>query len=529
MTLLAPHALWWFAAVPLIVWLALPPRPRAVVWTPHLAEWQKAWLSLRRRPRQHAGLRLALLLVACAAAVLATADPVTIARDGPDRLVVLLDGSASMAAQDAEQRTAFERACTTLRGELARVPEHVDVTLLRCGGPLLRRHGASARTLHDVGEPRGALHADLDALAKAALRDGRTAVWTATDGQGDAHVPVNGALTFVGAPNDNVAIVAVRTIDRWPLPSLSLSIDVTAFTRAAVDGELRVTGAITAPIVRALHLEPDAPQSLAIDVERVAAGGELEVRIAFPRDGMAADDRWLVRLPPLPAPRIAVLADAEAGPFVHAAADALAAEVGGVVVEGGAGDRVGLVLTDGGSAPIAPGQVRAICFGTRWSESASVEPWLEPRVADWDRTNALTTGLDLSELVVQTAFPGTLPAGEPFLWALDAAGGRVPLGVVVASANTASIHFAFRLQDGNLGLLAAFPQLLRRAFVRAHGTAATATVLTPPPVVAESDLRRITATADRPLPPFGSVPVPLAVPFLLVGLLALVVRTFLRS
>lgn len=528
MTLLAPHALWWLLAIPLIVWLALPPRPRAVAFTPHLAEWQKAWLSMRRRPRRQSGPRLLLLLIACTAAVLAHANPVTVVGDGPDRLVVLLDGSASMAATRGNG-TAFDAAGATLRDEFARLPESIDVTLLRCGGPALRRHGASARELHDVGAPQGELHVDFDALAAATMRDGRTAVWTLTDGQGNARVPSHGALTFVGAPADNVAITAVRCVDRWPLPSLSLAIDVTAFTRDAVTGEVRIGGAITLPVTRSLQLAPDATSTLAIDVQRTTAGGELDVTIVFARDAIAADDRWAVRLPALPAPRIAVLADAEAGPFVQVAAQALAAEVGGSVVEGGAGNAVGLLLTDGGAAPIRAGQVRAICFGTRLSEAGSVTPWLEPHLADWDRTSPLTMGLDLSELAVRTAFPDTLPAGEPFLWALDAAGERVPLAVVTGAADRASVHFAFRLQDSNLALLAAFPQLLRRAFVRAYGTAAVATPLTSPPAAGEQDLRRIEPVADRPLPPFRPAPKSLAVAFLMAGLAALALRAFLRS
>ena len=71
----------------------------------------------------------------------------------------------------------------------------------------------------------------------------------------------------------------------------------------------------------------------------------------------------------------------------------------------------------------------------------------------------------------------------------------------------ASVHFAFRLQDGNLPLLAAFPQLLRRSFVRCYGQAARIGVLSAEPAAGEQDLWRRQVGEDRPLPDFGTADV----------------------
>jgi hypothetical protein len=39
-TLTAPQQLWWLLAVlPLLFWLAQPPRPRRLHLTPHRAQW----------------------------------------------------------------------------------------------------------------------------------------------------------------------------------------------------------------------------------------------------------------------------------------------------------------------------------------------------------------------------------------------------------------------------------------------------------------------------------------------------------
>lgn len=523
-----PHRLWWLVVLPLLYWLALPPRPRQSAWTPHLAQWREAQRTLRRRPPRLSGLRFLLLAIAATAAVVAHAGPMSVAREGATRLVVVCDTSTSMAAQQANGATAFASATAALREGLASVPPHTDVTLLRCGGALHRRHGASARALHDLGGPAGALAADLAALAEAIASEPRTAVWTVTDGQGQSRLPAVGALSCVPARGPNAAVLAVRATDGWPLPGLSLAVDVVAFAEAPCTVEVTVVGAVTATPAQRVDLVAGTTATLPFALERAPLGGPLEVRVTLPGDVLPADDRWVAVLPPLPAPRIAVLADAEAGPFAHVAAQALAAEVAGTVVDATAGAAVGLLLVDGGVAAIAPGKVRALCFGSRLDPTAAIEPWLEPRIADWDRTGPLTTGLDLSDLQVQTAFPATLPPGEAFLWAADAAGGRVPLAVVCGGDETASVHFAFRLQDSNLPLLPAFPQLLRRAFVRAHGTAARLEVTSPPAAQGEQDLRAGVTAVDRPLPQFAAQPRSMAGWCLLVGLLALAVRAFVR-
>ncbi len=527
LTFLQPQHLWWLLLLPVLYWLALPPRPRRQLWTAHLPQWQQAHAALRRRPPRLSGVRLLLLALAAATAALAHARPVWRGEPGPDRLVVLLDASASMAAHGADGRAAFAAASGTLREHLAALPPQVEVTVLRCGGPHLRRQGASARALHDIGRPEGALDVDLAALA-AAIAAPDTVVWTLTDGQAQAALPTLGALSVFPARGPNAAVLAVRSVDRWPLPGLSLAVDVVWCAAAPATGELRVSGAVQPVPGQRVDLAPGVATTLQFELERTAAGGALEVLLAVPGDALPDDDVWRALLPPLPAPRIAVLADAEAGPFVHIAAQALAAEVAGTVMAADTGAEVGLLLVDGGTAAIAPGRVRALCFGCRLDPTVDVVPWLAPRVADWDRQSPLTAGLDLSELRLTAAFRGVLPAGEAFLWADDGAGARTPLAVVVDGGDTASVHFAFRLQDSNLPLLAAFPQLLRRAFVRCHGSAAALAVTTPAPAAGEQDLRTAATGADRPLPPFAAPDRDLAALCLLAGLLALALRAVAR-
>ncbi len=528
MTWAEPLRLLWLLALPIVYWLLLPPPPRELRWTPHLAQWQAALGSLRRRPPRRVGLRVVLLLLAAAATVVAFAGPVLVGRPGPSRLVVLFDASASTGARTASGAPAFEVASSLVRDRLAALPPHVEVTLLRCGGPILRRHGASAKTMQDFGAPAGTLGADLVALA--ASIDGRddTVVWTVTDGQGQVRLPDAGALSCIPAPGPNAAIVAVRVVDRWPLPTLSLAVDLVAFADGPLAGIVRATGAVAAPVERAVSLPNGAVTTLEFDVERRAEGGGIDVRVAASGDVLPGDDAWIADLPPLPAPRIGVLSDEENGPFVQAAAQALAEEVAGSVVRARAGESVGMLVVDGGAVPIEPGRVRAVCFGTRHDAAAPLGDALEPRVVDWDRDHPLSVGLDLSELRVASALPAALPRGEPFLWAEGSGGERLPLAVVVGNERTASVHFAFRLADSNLPLLPAFPQLLRRAFVRAYGTGAALAVRSPAAAAGEQDLRSPLPAADRALPPFGTPERSLAQAFVLAGLVLLALRAFVR-
>lgn len=531
----SPQFLWAALLLPLLWWLSQPPRPRRQVLTPHLAQWQQALHALRRRPPRGSAWRFVLLALATLAAAIAAARPVARGRPGPRRLVVLLDASASMALRGVDGVTAFDAAKARLRAAFAVLPPHVEVTLLRCGGALLRRHGASARALQDLGEPDGELAVDLSAIAAAAAAAPDTAVWTLTDGQGQARLPDVGALTSLGDRDErtaNAAVLALRIDDQWPLPVLPVDIDVVAFAPAAPGGGVPVTltaaGAI-APLPPAAHtLQPGVVATIPLVLERTAAGGELRIAAALAGDRLPDDDALALTLPPLPAPRIAVLAEPDGGPYAEAAAEALAVEVGGDAVAAAAGQEVGLLLVDGGAAAVAPGSVRAVTFGTRLEGAPAPEPWPQPTVADWARGDAWTAGLDLSELVVERAWGGILPPGEPFLWA-EQAGERRPLAVVARGAGgVASVHFAFRLRDGNLPLLAAFPQLLRRAFVQSYGAAAAAVGPRRAPPPGEVDLGRGATAADRPLPTFATPDQDLAAWFVLLGLGALALRTLVR-
>ncbi|MCA8942674.1 MAG: hypothetical protein KDB80_08975, partial [Planctomycetes bacterium] len=112
--------LWWLLALPLAIWLARPPRPRARVATAHLPQWRAAAAAIGRRPVRWRIVRLLLLLVGGAALVFAAAGPQIRGDAGPLRLVVLVDRSASMG-----RGGAWDEARAELTRVLERVPSHV--------------------------------------------------------------------------------------------------------------------------------------------------------------------------------------------------------------------------------------------------------------------------------------------------------------------------------------------------------------------------------------------------------------------
>jgi hypothetical protein len=540
MTLGEPQLLWALLVLPLLWWLSQPPKPRQHVLTAHMQQWQLAMRALRRRPPRGSSLRWLLLSLAAVGAILAAAGPHIPAAPGPKQLVVLLDGSLSMSST-VSGRSAFDQAKSLVMRELRSVPDHVEVTVLRCGGELRRRYGSSARLMNDLGEASGPLEVDLVSLAKSAAEESR-AVWTITDGQGQEELPAVGALTVLDTAGANAAILSVRLEDAWPLPAARLQVEVVAHAKPAQDGTvaatLRVSGAITNEQQMSCSLRPGVPETLQVSLLRAKAGGEVVLDLQVQGDHLLADHVHTLQLSPLPAPRIAALIDGDAGPFAAAAADALAEEVGGEVVAAEAGVEAGLLLVDGGYVPLEDEQGnlakrRALTFGSRLSETAEVKPWLAPTPLGWSRTSPLTQGLDLSELQVDRAWRGILPDGEAFLWRNDGEL-REPLGVVVDGgrledgSETASVHLAFRLQDSNLPLLAAFPQLLRRSFVRSYGEVVTEVGGADPPPAGEQDLLHSVRSESRPLPEFGGKELSLARWFVLAGLLMLAVRAFVR-
>jgi len=155
-TLSHPERLWVLLLLPLLWWLLQPLRPRVVLLTAHLRQWLLAQERLRRRPIRRHWPRLLLLLLAFTAGVLAMAGPTAAGRTGAPRLLVLLDGSASMAAA-RPGGSPFDQALARLRRELLQLPASVEVQLLLGGRAPQQWRGRDTILAAQLPVPAGTL------------------------------------------------------------------------------------------------------------------------------------------------------------------------------------------------------------------------------------------------------------------------------------------------------------------------------------------------------------------------------------
>jgi hypothetical protein len=485
-----------------------------------------------------------LLLAAGFALVLAASDPVAGAQQGPDRLVVVLDGSASMAARTTpDAASSQELALRYLRRRLARLPDSVTVEVVEQTGARLRRlAGPAAVALARPLDPVGELAVSLDALAQAAAAPD-SVVWVLTDGQRPVAARDGVEVLRFGAPAENCAILAAEFTSAWPLAAVLADVRVANYGAVARNVTLQAHGAgLTGPQEVAALLQPGQSGSVRIELPRSAEGGEVVLAIdPAAGDGLSLDDRLVVQMPPMPPPRIAVRQEKGAPAFLTAMAQALAAELRGEVLEAEAGQRCSLLLMEGGMAELAPGALPLVAFGVRKPGAADPPKiWASPTALDWDRADPLMQGLDLSELEVSFALAEDLPSGRVLVWGEDDQGQSRPLAVAVTGERATSLHFAFRLQDSNLGLLPAFPQMVRRVLLLSRAVSGLPSLADALPGALESDLRNLGGKpeAEGQIRPGGAesdvdeasrswgVPGHTLAPYLLLGaLLLLAVRS----
>lgn len=525
-TLTSPERLWWLLAVLLVLWLlAQPPRPRTALATAHPAQWRLAQERIRRRPQRFRALRWALLCLACAMLGLAAAEPVDSAHRALRRVTFLVDGSASMGARDDAGRTAFDRAIERARQLAQTVPAHVEVEAVMVrGGTVERRRGDSARSITDPGLPVGSLPAPLGELAAAASQEDAI-VWTIGDGQGGAgEAPSTGAWTRIASGARNVALLDPAVDRDAPRNRLRVRAVVRSFADEALRVRTLVDGAAS-DTARELELAPRASAPVEWDLERRPEGGTVRVSIATPGDALAEDDWFELVVPPQPRARIAVQAEEATAPFATAAGKALADSVGGSIVDAAPGVAVGFLLVEGGlgELPADPGPM--VSFGRSRPGAA---PWPSPLVVDWDRKEPIFEGLDLSELEIAHALTGALPAGKTLLTGQLPDGSLAPLAVAVDGARGRAVHFAFRLQDSSLGLLAAFPQMLLRCYEASQPGRGVVEVRNGEVPGAESALGPAAPSDERRLDLQAEPPRNLAAWLVLLALALLAVRSGVR-
>jgi hypothetical protein len=404
----APIFLWLLAALPVVVLLHFLRSRTRRVDVSALFLWEQARQLAERRRRWSPTWSLLAQLLAVAAAALALAQP-DLVREGPADLVVVLDGSASMAAIDPEG-SRRERA---VAAALDAAAEAGRVALVRAGleavlvlPPTLDRN--ELREALDAFAP-GDVTADLArgvALARSLGPDAR--ILLVSDDPGP---PRSGVVRVdVGGGGENVGIVG------FDLGIQQAFVAVASNSRRprAVGVELRQGDRLLAATELFVPARDVATATFPIDV----GAGLVEARLLVdPTDALALDDVAFAGQRALE-----VVVDEAFEPIVRAfsAVRGTAPRVTGGARTVPADVRV-LTGVDADALPAGD----AVVLPRRVAEPEFVT------IASWDRTHPLLRFVDLREVVV-----GLPPLGSG-IDATAAAGGADDVAPAAPGADAA--------------------------------------------------------------------------------------------
>lgn len=333
MRFLSPHLLHlvWLALIPLALYLFRKRARRVPVST------LLFFRSLSREHQESAWLRklkkwlsLLMTLLVLIAAVLALARPTSEGGvDSPGAVVVVVDHSASMSAQDAQGRTRLEDAKTRLRDRINGLPDQVILSLVAYDAKprvLLSRSRNRRECLRLLNEvqpmPMEARpDAALTVVKRLAELEDRSQVWHA----GDSALPDTDKLAYafldvaLESPL-NVGITgfqirrALLARDRF---EAFVKVSAARANATKITATLEVTLAGRLAQLREMDLEPGASVSLIVPLEGVH-GQLMEMRLKAAGDCLGWDDAVAAPLPETRPLVIAMVAE-KADPFTELA------------------------------------------------------------------------------------------------------------------------------------------------------------------------------------------------------------------
>ncbi|MCU0724071.1 MAG: VWA domain-containing protein, partial [Planctomycetes bacterium] len=465
---------------PALIALHLARRRPAAHGVPFLRIWERAL------PRRRSGARRLedLLSLAAALAVLgllaaAAARPCR-PPPLPEDVLIVLDDTAGMGARDADGETRLRKAAGAAAAAMAASPPHVRFALARVAGwPRLdlpfdagRERVAAALAAAQARPAGGRAAAAVRSLSP--LVDGRPGarVWVASDAQEERLPPCTPGGTPIesvaaGDRSDNVRVAAFSAHwGRWWETAATLFARVENAGTGPAAFRLEVRAGEESAFERDLELGPgEAFETVVPVARREKAWAAFGARVS-PGGALALDDRAWCAVPPAERKRV-LLVSARPSPFLRAALQGLEGladrERSGDVDPGswrralGADDLAvlegvgpGEAFPAGGCLVIGPppGALPGAPAGPEERQAA---------VTDWDREHPVTRGLSFDNAFFRTFLPlpreyRPLVSTErgTVVGAREGPGGRA----VVLSAP---------LSETNLGLLLAFPILVRNA------------------------------------------------------------------
>lgn len=213
---LYPLGLLALAAAPAIVGIYLFRRRFRPKTVSALYLWEsrdRAPIAGRKRERLRSSASLWLELAAAVALALIIAGLRMPGFGETGHLVVVLDGSASMAATP-KSGSLRERAIAEIRGRIAALPPRAVVSILVSGtkpellaGPAAFTGEASAKL--DAFQPRAPRHDLAASIALASQISGGASVLLVTDRYAPDAVPASVEVVALGSPADNMGFVQV--------------------------------------------------------------------------------------------------------------------------------------------------------------------------------------------------------------------------------------------------------------------------------------------------------------------------------
>ena len=482
MSFLSPVALALFAlSLPLVLLYFLKARRRQfrvsslLLWEAVLRDREASafFQRLQRDPL------LILQILALAALTLALARPaVTVLGHGAQRVVVILDSSASMKAADVAP-SRFAAAQREALAMVGRLGQGAEVMVIEAGIQPRVLVGFT-RDRDRIKAAITAAHArDLPNRVFEAIRTARSL--TAQDPRAEIHVFTDGALPDVGAANEmndprvhwvgvgrggrNVGItnLAIRktyygAFDYQAFLSVvNYTAEPQSFTLTLAFGDQ--------PIAETpLTLAPNVRRSVIIPFSR-QGGGVVRVRLNI-ADDLDADNVAHAVIPP---PRqMRVLLVSPGNLFLEKALRVdrqVALEVRTPDAYQGGMERFDVVVLDSVSPPaLGPGRYVLVNTAPPDVPLEILGRIEQPIIMDWDRSHPIMRHVDVAKVVIQDALRvRPLAAGRTLI---EAVGG--PLLYVLEEPRRKAVFVGFDLLRTDLPLRVAFPLILSNSLRWLH-------------------------------------------------------------
>ncbi len=457
-------ALSLLAAVAVVVVLLylLKPSPRRLTVSSALI-WRRVLRQRRRAPerlRWWASLLLAIAVALMLALGLTQARLSTLG-GAAERVVLVLDNSATLATLTADGKTrwqhAIEQAREIVRAGAAGSQYMVADSQRTLASPRFEESHAALDTLDRLRVVTGGrpIFPDVPRTGAAGVR-----AVLVTDGVADLLPPTGTDTLSVFEPADNVGITVfdLRAApgDRHRYQAL---VEVLNASPGAKRVELSVAGVGRPPMARVLDIAGGTAVSEIFDVSAFA-GGPLQASLSTQHDALAADDIAYAYLPPNKTIRVGLIAVGDS-PLERSLRLLPGVQVSIVPPQRvGAGSEVDAWVFDGYAPERAP-RAPVLMFRprpARWLPALEGELGATA-VSAWVPRHPVTEGVSLRDVLVDRALALRAPAGVQVL-ASDA--DRQPL-ILASASGPRWVEVAFSPRDSNLPLQPGFPVFLSNA------------------------------------------------------------------